>query len=145
MKEGNSIEMCLACKHSREWGLGMSLFSREASYHCFVLTLEKAVSPTRLAFTSVAASSTGPEEHSVDHSFCPRALGSLLEAHILSWRLKNEWHLKTWVHIRWGAELLSIWSRTHSTIARYAVLCICHCFFEWAMFPPRYFQEHVWN
>lgn len=62
----------------------MSLFSREASYHCFVLTLEEAVSPTRLAFTLFATSSTGAEEHSVDYSLCPRALGSLSETHILS-------------------------------------------------------------
>ena len=66
----------------------MSLFSREASYHRFGLTVEKAVSPTRMGFTLVAASSTGPEERSVDHCLCPRALGSLSETYILS--LKSE-------------------------------------------------------
>lgn len=66
----------------------MSLFSKEASYNRFGLTLEKAASPTRLGFTLVAASSPGPEEQSVDHCLCPRVLGSLSETHTLS--LKSE-------------------------------------------------------
>lgn len=50
------------------------------------------------------------------------------------WKKKYIWELGSM--LGGGA---SIWSRTHSTIARYAVLCICHCFFEWVIFPPRYF------
>lgn len=41
---------------------------------------------------------------------CPRALG--ITKVLQSWNLKNERYLRTWVHIRWGAELLRVWRRT---------------------------------
>lgn len=128
---------CLVCNHSKEWGLRMSSFFREASYHHFGLNPEKSV-PHKSGFSVHCGEfhwAGGTDHRSL---LCLSGLGitqAFQRFTSFPWNLKNESHLRTWVHIRWGTKLLSIRRRTQCKKAGYAVLCIWHWLFEWLIFP----------